>query len=112
MPQTIKPATPLPWVASEGRTGFLGQKNEDMSPAAGITAVEPKMYGGTRVFELHALTKFDDAAYAAHAANAYPRLVEALRHYVENTDPLHPSCRVGAGMHLKAGALLRELGGE
>jgi hypothetical protein len=97
-----KPATPLPWrhFLQGDSTRFLVA--EQRSPNGRIAAQVPQQLGdGAR----------NDAAYIAHAANAYPRLVEALR-------ALEQACYVyGQGSQVpdlpvlkQAGALLRELG--
>jgi hypothetical protein len=86
-----KPATALPWVQ-----GFAGDR----------VTVYPR---GVGVSKLARANLFDDADYIAHSANAYPKLVEALR-------KLERACysQGGSIAHtpvLQAtGALLRELG--
>lgn len=77
-----KPATPLPWdFAITERGPIVVDSEGDPVPA-------------------HS----DTAAYSAHAANAYPRLVEALRALYDDAN--------GSGWSSAAAAnsLLRELG--
>ena len=88
-----KPATALPWrYQAEGRVQF------------GILGSARLPAPSSAVANYHA-----DAAYIAHSANAYPRLVEALR-------KLERACysQGGSIAHTpvlqEAGALLRELG--
>lgn len=98
-----KPATPLP--QNHGGTrrpwylhGPIGEATHvmgaDHSPVAYATATMPRELAP------------ENAAYIAHAANAYPRLVEALREqlqaYEGDFGPQHISTRHRA--------LLRELG--
>jgi hypothetical protein len=87
-----RPATPLPWITNE-RTAIVGA--EAFCPVAKCDAAEPDAY------------QAQDAAYIVHAANSYPRLVEALK------DILHPI----TGFHnltnsneMAFRALLNELG--
>lgn len=54
-----KPATPLPWKYGELSQNIIGQRGQLIAEC-----VE---------------ADFDDAAYISHAANAYPKLVAALR---------------------------------
>jgi hypothetical protein len=92
-----KPATALPW-----------QKE---SPMQGIRGGE----GSQHIYTAHASgnykTREQDAAYIVHAANAYPKLVEALRHAIKEADGYcddehgHPANTLDAER-----ALLRELG--
>lgn len=90
------PATPLPW-----RTVASYQpatKREEMSPY--LLAADGDNVAAS------ALRGVDDAAYIAHACNAYPRLVEALRNCIAEIDD-------GDGMpgdFADAIALLRSLG--
>ncbi len=90
-----KPATPLPWAAQP--IGVAG-KNNDIP----ISSIEPNVTDAT-----HA----QDAAYIAHACNAYPRLVEALRQALDfiadRSDDLDEGEQHAVG---SADALLRELG--
>lgn len=72
-----QPATALPWTAYKANVHALGHQVTS-------TAANPK--------------REHDAAYIAHAANAYPKLVAALHDYV--------SAHGGA----KGTAILRELG--
>jgi hypothetical protein len=64
----MKPSTPLPW------REFQGEESWDIIGANGdhIACMEP--HEEERTAEQSA-----DAPYIAHAANAYPKLVEALR---------------------------------
>jgi hypothetical protein len=78
----VKPATPLPW---------------DRAP------VYPDVYYGDPYVDMDDA----DAVYIVHAANAYPKLVAALRKYVESLEhPLHRLVLDGS----EGRALLRELG--
>lgn len=75
-----EPATPLPWIAHDSNDGVPGL----ILPGAPVVA------GGlvvARVWEsldpiIHVERATQNAAYIAHAANAYPRLVAALREAV------------------------------
>lgn len=92
------PATPLPWHNATLRT-----EQEHESGAVGTP------YGRFRV------NHNKDAAYIAHAANAYPRLVEALRDALALLDEIHAPSRAfwsGAPARDRGRTLLRELGEE
>lgn len=87
------PVTPLPWTV-KGASVFNG-------PRKVCTAVEH--------------IDGDSAAYIAHAANAYPKMVEALRIIKEQTyvDAYGPELRgQNQANHRRASELLRELGEE
>ncbi len=80
-----KPATPLPWDVIKLRKFYA-------------------MFNLRTATQLGKLPSGQDAAYIAHACNAYPRLVEALR-------GMDPSAPLGNELTWeKARALLRELG--
>lgn len=85
MPQTIKPATPLPWTKTDGHFQRVTGKDID---------------------------------YFVHAANAYPRLVEALREAEKNfryAAWLERNKKYAADLTAHADKceyVLRELGGE
>ena len=65
----IKPATPLPWHVG------LRQAEQIVYDAKGWAVANATVYhGAADVAETKA-----NARYIAHACNAYPRLVEALR---------------------------------
>lgn len=84
------PATPLPWRATK-------------------KAVMPKVFGPECGLyrsseQVAAPGNEKDAAYIAHAANAYPKLIEALRHCIR-VSPLRDTPADD-----EAEALLRDLG--
>ena len=98
-----KPATPLPWENTRRDDGKGNWSTNDIGQAVNL--------GGFIVARTigHGARQWDDSAYIVHAANAYPRLVEALR------DAL--SALVCEGHHegvsrpvTDGRALLRELG--
>ena len=74
------PATPLPWIVNLRRHVVTADASQDAAHCKGSNGVE-------------------DAAYIAHAANAYPRLVEALR-----------KVAIGKPYAERSADLLRELG--
>lgn len=93
----MKPATPLPWkfaaaVQNNGPNYFVVGTGRWGEPSAADCAREA------------------DAAYVAHAANAYPRLVEVLRALADSSHGGMSAARFldDAGMYARA--LLRELG--
>jgi hypothetical protein len=65
----MKPASPLPWTNKERGNTFHTYAIKD---------------GESR--NVCTLTSEENAAYIAHACNAYPKLVEALRKIKERTD--------------------------
>lgn len=81
------PATPLPWSveqpAHQLSKRIVGASKKDRSTVAGI------------------VSSVTDASYIAHAANAYPKLIEALRDTIK---------REKVGCINRAENLLRELG--
>ena len=84
-----KPATALPWEVDEEAT-VCGNNS-----AVAFTRRRESAYMD------------EDAAYIAHACNAYPKLVEALREAIGGMEDF------GAGdMRSRAIAALRELGEE
>lgn len=95
MPTNHKPATPLPWRVSS--MGYLCNGN--------MALASTDASGG------HVLSMaVADAEYTAHTANAYPKLVEALRTVIDSADS---SISPEAFRREKlARALLRELGEE
>jgi len=86
-----QPATPLPWVLRATMYTWQVVANEDYQG--------PFVLMGNQHHEPHK----DDVEYAAHTANAYPRLVQALRDLVECHDDAEAR---------RARTLLRELGEE
>ena len=101
----IKPATPLPWNSSAPMA-----MDRDMQRAITIAASNP-IVGVAVMIEFGGPPSkaFDDAAYIVHAANAYPRLVQALRSVHEAEEGIGETDRP----HFVAlRVLLRELGEE
>ena len=98
-----KPATVLPW-----------------KPFYSLTRGEVCGGGNAENYRLTAKIARDDAAYIAHAANAYPRLVAALRSQIADLEAVYDAAKskksgveVTLGMFRRlntARALLRELG--
>ena len=84
------PATSLPW---DGPVNYGVSKFEVQGPHSRLATVD----------------KLPDAAYIVHAANAYPKLVEALRGIVEQVECMNAQGAFGADYDT-ARALLRELG--
>lgn len=92
MSGAVKPATPLPWEfdAEPGSlSGWIGQP--DTEEREGTVVASPEPHGrmamsarknATKVRVLDERSK-QDAAYIVHAANAYPKLVEALRTLID-----------------------------
>lgn len=81
-----QPATPLPWVFDDAR---------------GVIRMET----GPHIANLTVRSGDADGPYLAHAANAYPKLVEALRELQATLGADFLDCPLG-----KARTLLRELG--
>lgn len=87
-----KPATPLPWI--------VNKKDEICSAKDFYDVAKFVRYAGAQ-----------DAAYAAHACNAYPRLVAALRDAMSYAD----YCANNGGQqadrdHARFSALLADIG--
>ena len=121
-----KPATALPWEfdAEPGNlSGWIGQPDTEGREGTVVASPEPhgrmatsERKNATRVRVLDERSK-QDAAYIAHAANSYPKLVNALRDCANAIqeecnagDHDHPIIRDHARRKDKARALLRELG--
>ncbi len=91
------PATPLPWeTLPAARSNLVHvETSTDHAPVCSL----PK-------------ARADDAAYIAHAANAYPKLVEALRDAANGLDTTGQTTPQSNAARNNARALLRELGEE
>lgn len=94
-----KPATPLPWESS--RNSSNPHNGSGWRDVLSTGAEFSPCYVGEGIEA--------DAAYIAHAANAYPRLVEALRslHDAYGKDSKSKAAALVGTRHL-----LRELGEE
>ena len=90
-----KPATALPWSVDQTPSGFEVVNEETLFTVARIPTSQRSM--STRMMETN-------AAYIVHAANAYPKLVEAIK------DSLHGHCDVGSQSSALFLRILRELG--
>ena len=93
---TMKPATPLPWIANgdEDHDFIIGGNPQEILADCSIGRVRP-------------IEDKANAAYIVAAANAYPRLVQALKDALL----LHDSADMRALVLCSdARALLRELG--
>jgi hypothetical protein len=88
MSARVVPGTPLPWRVSPAKASEVQQ-------ASGVWSIGTMGTDGAA-----------NAAYIAHCANAYPRLVEALK---EAKADLAESDALQAA-YFNADALLRELG--
>jgi len=101
-----KPATPLPWQSTKramqlgvsnvwmtagGRRVFMGAEGRHVGRA--YLPVEPAVV--------------TDMDYAAHTANAYPKLVDALREAIEGLEDFGPDAD---SYRNRALAALREIG--
>lgn len=100
------PATPLPFKTQDERLlvesrGFGISGSEII---AHIRSPGRPPYGIT--FESHQESCIQDARYIAHAANAYPKLVEMLRNIAANEWDATGATPTGKSVS----ALLRELG--
>ena len=101
----MKPATALPWESRKGTTGYaIAQQGaaNGFAYTMGGNSVEGLKRAKSGASAL-------DAAYIVHAANAYPRLVQALRSVHEAEEGIGETDRP----HFVAlRVLLRELGEE
>lgn len=100
MTTQTKPATPLPWkdgpvFQTDSRALF---HTDETRPGKWQRRLDGKGY-----FEAA------DAAYISHTANAYPRLVEALKHLFEDAAP-DLEYTEKHGVLIEVRDLLRELG--
>lgn len=107
-----KPATPLPWTTALTNAGQFIRSNGSNGPHGYFVEVRQTRTGRDEKA---------DAAYIAHAANAYPRLVEALRKFaratcdddgVADSMPIEDCTELTEGDLKAARALLKELGEE
>ena len=101
-----RPATPLPWAITNSiRNGDVaivapGTKADDGRPVILAEVFEDII----QMDECNRAAAKQNAAYIARAANAYPKLVEALRAFAQSGERQ-------VGQHRGAAfALLRELG--
>lgn len=92
-----QPATPLPFEVHEATSTRVGF---DIQSAEGAALIA------------YNLRLSEDAAYIAHAANAYPKLVEALRAAANHINRItNPAANYGEFQEVRtARALLRDLG--
>ena len=97
---TMKPATPLPWIANgdEDHDFIIGGNPQEILADCSIGRVRP-------------IEDKTNAAYIVAAANAYPRLVQALKALVEAEEIYGDQESVALNaVWLPAAALLRDLG--
>jgi hypothetical protein len=97
------PATPLPWFCDGANGGRDDMTLGISSGGYGVNNVVVWIGDGD---EQEGIPLDLDAHYIAHAANAYPKLVEALK---EAKSDLAESASLQAA-YFNADALLRELG--
>ena len=101
---TIKPATPLPWAHEQIGVSDAGPNGVD------VFDIGPVDHEGCMRVRV-ATVADEDAAYIVHAANAYPKLVEALRSLVKAEEEYGDQGNVAINeAWMPAAALLRELG--
>lgn len=102
------PATPLPWKVVQA--GDPNNVPRIMSEKGGVAVLCVNRFMGEKG---PSKEEMQQAAYLAHACNAYPKLVEALREATESLDDL---LRAPKAKHFRQEeatrfyALLRELG--
>jgi hypothetical protein len=89
-----RPATPLPWnchTEKEMRRELAAQQQIPVFSYAAKYDCEIAQFGIKTILPIDEQIK--NAVYIAHAANSYPRLVEALRHleqaYANKHSPQH-----------------------
>lgn len=82
--------TPTPWGYTPYQRGTLNlttSKTSEMQFAGfSITAVEPKMFGGTRVFESNESMTEADAAFIVQACNAHAELVALTEQIIDGME--------------------------
>ena len=95
------PATPLPWAQNQVDPRCIMGKRNDRPDVewSQVAASQPRQ-------AMHAHEAIADAAYIAHAANAYPRLVAELKRLCVEIPRM-----LGSNQTMK-NDLLRELGEE
>ena len=84
-----KPATALPWIVNQRRHVCSANEFTDIAHAQGDTTQ----------------ANIDNAAYIAHACNAYPKLVAALRWAIGGMEDFGPN-----DMRSQVVAALHEIG--
>lgn len=95
----MKPATPLPWNVPAKYPRYV-----EGGSLQGVCKTYSASVGGG---------DSQDASYIAHATNAYPKLVEALRELMLRCDGPEGICKDGDNIQThNAHGLLRELGEE
>ncbi len=91
---TIKPATPLPWTADADSVDVITEDGDFIA-----TTLQPDSGVGMA-------SEYQDAAYIAHACNAYPELVAALLAIRDAS----PTIRNDAALRAVAAGALAKLG--
>lgn len=105
----MKPATALPWTVTPDPEAHDGEM--DIVSAQGCPASEHWFIASTYGIDDEGDDSRRNAAYIAHAANAYPKLVEALRVAIKEADGWFDDSRGGPCEDVDScRALLRELG--
>ena len=101
----IRPATALPWKAhSANKASNFGGYESHVRTKSGLPLVAKARGGDADTAE----AAKQNATYIAHAANAYPMLVEALRDVLAMMHPEAVDGLIAAHAH----ALFRDLGEE
>ena len=101
----MKPATPLPYKTSSGGPVY-GSDGSVMAVNTACVASRSRIVATVVNRRDSTICAQQDAIYIAHCCNAYPRLVEALRAYVDRAHGRDIPQDVAAA------ALLRDLGEE
>lgn len=98
----MRPGTPLPWVRREKVDCNYGRYSAAMGPVI----LDPSEG------EYAEACSEDDAAYIAHACNAYPRLVASLKECLALVESDYTGTKgdLSNGVAPRAAALLTELG--
>ena len=98
------PATPLPWIAMHYGDGTVRTRNNWGDGVGNLVAESAS--------QEHPVAKVANAYYIAHAANAYPKLVEALRTVLPALWNDNAVCKVYEKERDAGEALLHSLGEE
>lgn len=105
MKKAPKPATALPWERSD--RAFAGSKH---GADIAVSSESGEAVATAATHHCGGVNAEENALYIAHAANAYPKLVGALRHLLDTNCATCPTAEAITEARALARHVLRQLG--